>query len=201
MRTLVVAFALLASVSLSAQSFLISNFTALPSGGNFTTSGSWATPVNQLSLSSGIMSITAIGGGSPDDSGNFGFADLISTFNATTAFDTIVAVARVDSGNSSNGFIVNLFDSQGTGALTATFAASSFNSATFVAVPSNITVHPENGNRADIAFFGIAGVGTTAAFRFSFDSLTAVPEPSTYAAIFGVLALGFVAYRRRMQSV
>jgi hypothetical protein len=28
-------------------------------------------------------------------------------------------------------------------------------------------------------------------------SVTAVPEPSTYAAIFGALALGFVAYRRR----
>lgn len=29
------------------------------------------------------------------------------------------------------------------------------------------------------------------------DTVVAVPEPSTYAAIFGVIALGFVAYRRR----
>ncbi|MDI1250700.1 MAG: PEP-CTERM sorting domain-containing protein [Lacunisphaera sp.] len=28
----------------------------------------------------------------------------------------------------------------------------------------------------------------------------AIPEPSTYAAIFGALALGFVAYRRRQQA-
>jgi hypothetical protein len=40
-------------------------------------------------------------------------------------------------------------------------------------------------------------------FNFSFDSIyatdgSAIPEPSTYAAIFGALALGFVAYRRRM---
>ncbi|MCD8483288.1 MAG: PEP-CTERM sorting domain-containing protein [Verrucomicrobia bacterium] len=28
-------------------------------------------------------------------------------------------------------------------------------------------------------------------------SLTAIPEPSTYAAIFGALALGFIVLRRR----
>jgi hypothetical protein len=32
-------------------------------------------------------------------------------------------------------------------------------------------------------------------------SVSAVPEPSTYAAIFGVAALGFAAYRRRKNSV
>ena len=32
-------------------------------------------------------------------------------------------------------------------------------------------------------------------------SVSAVPEPSTYAAIFGVVALGFAAYRRRKNSV
>ena len=32
---------------------------------------------------------------------------------------------------------------------------------------------------------------------FSSYGYAAVPEPSTYAAIFGVIALGFVAYRRR----
>jgi len=31
-------------------------------------------------------------------------------------------------------------------------------------------------------------------------SIAAIPEPSTYAAIAGVLALGFVAYRRRQQA-
>jgi len=33
--------------------------------------------------------------------------------------------------------------------------------------------------------------------KVSFDLGTAVPEPSTYAMIFGAIALGFVAYRRR----
>lgn len=33
--------------------------------------------------------------------------------------------------------------------------------------------------------------------RAAIDDLTMVPEPSTYAALFGILALGFVAWRRR----
>lgn len=47
--------------------------------------------------------------------------------------------------------------------------------------------------------FTTQGGGTDAA---SIDNvvLTAVPEPSTYAAIFGVCALGFVAYRRHRRK-
>ena len=49
----------------------------------------------------------------------------------------------------------------------------------------------------------LAGTGEGVGFEFSTGSTqltlsgTAVPEPSTYAAIFGALALGFVIYRRR----
>ncbi len=200
MRTLLVAFALVSSVTLSAQSFLISSFSTPPGGSNFSTGLSWASPANQLITTGGVLSIAPVSGGNPDDSGNFGFADLSQIYNATLTTH-IEVEARIDSGNASNGFIVNLFDSQGLGALTATFNAVNFNGATFTAFSSAVSVHPDNGVRSDIAFFGIAGVGTTNAFRFSFDRISAVPEPSTYAAIFGALALGFVAYRRRMQSV
>ncbi|MCM2276070.1 MAG: PEP-CTERM sorting domain-containing protein [Candidatus Didemnitutus sp.] len=44
-------------------------------------------------------------------------------------------------------------------------------------------------------------MGTGSLFRFSFDSVSvgtsAIPEPSTYAALLALAALGFVAYRRR----
>ena len=40
------------------------------------------------------------------------------------------------------------------------------------------------------------GIGTGASLTIT-GSTAAVPEPSTYAAIFGAIALGFVAYRRR----
>lgn len=35
----------------------------------------------------------------------------------------------------------------------------------------------------------------------TFDNLSAIPEPSTYAAIFGALALGLAAWRRRTRAV
>ena len=42
------------------------------------------------------------------------------------------------------------------------------------------------------------GFGSSASlFQLTLTGTSAVPEPSTYAAIFGALALGFVIYRRR----
>lgn len=200
MRTLLVAFALITSVSLCAQSFLVSNFDTAPSGPFVTTNGSWATPVDQFITNAGILSIAPVSGGNPDDGGSFTFAQLGQVYNATLVTDMLVA-GRVDAGNASLGFSVILLDTQGVPALFAQFAAATFNNATFTAVPSSVQVHPSNGNISMIEYWGIAGAGSAAAFRFSFDNISAIPEPATYAAIFGLLALGFVAYRRRMQSV
>lgn len=49
-------------------------------------------------------------------------------------------------------------------------------------------------NEAALAFTGYTGLG-------GYTILAAVPEPSTYAAILGALALGFVALRRRRARV
>ena len=45
---------------------------------------------------------------------------------------------------------------------------------------------------------GLGGIANTAGAATL--TTTAVPEPATYAAIFGALAFGFVAYRRRLQA-
>jgi hypothetical protein len=42
-----------------------------------------------------------------------------------------------------------------------------------------------------------AGGDATGQYRMDNIVVTAIPEPSTYAALFGLLAIGFVAYRRR----
>ena len=44
---------------------------------------------------------------------------------------------------------------------------------------------------------GIGFGGSASQFQLTLTGTSAVPEPSTYAAIFGALALGFVIYRRR----
>ena len=44
---------------------------------------------------------------------------------------------------------------------------------------------------------GIGVRSDTSRFQLTLTGTSAIPEPSTYAAIFGALALGFVIYRRR----
>ena len=51
---------------------------------------------------------------------------------------------------------------------------------------ANASMKNDNG-KFDMAFDGINGTV----------SFTAVPEPATYAALFGLFALGFIAYRNR----
>jgi uncharacterized membrane protein affecting hemolysin expression len=55
-------------------------------------------------------------------------------------------------------------------------------------------------DNASDAFLRVTFDGATGATgnnRLDNITLTAVPEPSTYAALLGLLALGVVAYRRR----
>lgn len=57
-----------------------------------------------------------------------------------------------------------------------------------------------NSNSIDSIIVSGDQLGGTANFRVSFDQIaavSAVPEPSTYAFIVGLLALGFVTWRRR----
>lgn len=197
---------LLAVLSVATSAFAqitISTFSALPGGANFTTGGSWSSP-DQLTVSSGVLTVGVVGAGNPTDSGYLGFADLAVTAPiAGSQLLSLTVTARIDAGNASPGFSVNLFDDQGLGALTATFATSSFVSGSFTSVTATLSAHPENGTLSTISSFGIAGSGTSSAFRMSFDSVVAnvIPEPSTYAAIIGALALGLAAYRRRQQQL
>lgn len=183
----------------------VTDFSSFNTSGDFSASGSWAAPVNQFTLSGGILTVGSVSGGNPIDSDNFAFSALAVPFDGTPFLgDVLTVAARIDSGNVASGFVVNFFDSGGNGVLTATFSSGSFSNLGFTAVSSALVLHPNLGVITDIVSFGIAGVGNGDAFRFSFDSIVAgsvIPEPSTYAAILGLLALGFVAYRRRLKAV
>lgn len=188
-----------ATISSAQLPVTVTTFDAPPSGGNFTLGGTWMAPVSQFTVANGVMSIAPVSGGNPDDSGSMLFADL-TPFDGML-YDTVTIAARADSGNASPGFSFVLFDSGGNGALFATFAAGDFAAPTFSTSSLQLAAHPDNGVISDIAFWGIQGAGTTVAFRFSFDQIvvssSAIPEPSTYAALLALAALGFVAYRRR----
>jgi hypothetical protein len=62
-------------------------------------------------------------------------------------------------------------------------------------------VSPANGSTVSINLLTVSAGGSTLdSFGNASLSTAAIPEPSTYAAIFGVMALGLVAYRRRLQA-
>ncbi len=200
MKTIIAAVLLLAATALPAQ-VLISDFTTLPGGGQFSGGiGSWRNAgVDQFTVSSGALTIGPVSGGNPDNSGYFAFADILSGNFDATGLTQLSVAARLDSGNIAPGFIINLYDSNGAGALTATFSAASFNAVSFTTGTAIMTAHPDGGSITDIQYFGIAGTGTVVPFRVSFDnaSLTAIPEPGVTAALAGLLIFGFTWRRRR----
>lgn len=182
-----------ASTAISRAQITFDDFSSTPSGYEF---GSWTAAT---SASSGVFTVAS----PADNSGSYLYAAPITTgpFNFTSLNITQVTVtARIDVGNAAQGFLITFFDSAYNGALAGTFSTASFSSG-FTTQTVTLNVYAGGGSASDISYYGIAGSGTTDAFRVSFDSIAvsaaAVPEPTTYAGIFGLLALGFAAWRRR----
>lgn len=72
------------------------------------------------------------------------------------------------------------------------------NSVSVTASAANQVVSLGNFNAGDFITFDLSGLSDGASFdNFMIAGTAVVPEPSTYAAIFGVIALGFAAFRRR----
>lgn len=209
MKKILIGALLLAFAARPVEAVLIADFSSLPGGTDFSGGQStWNNGSDQFTASGGIFTIEPVAAGNPLNNGYFAFADLASggTFNAT-GLTQLSVTARLDSGNLAAGFVVNLFDGDGSGlgALTATLASSSFVTSGFTTVTVTVSSHPESGNIANIKYFGLAGTGTADAFRISFDNIAltaaAVPEPSAYAAIFGGMAVAFTLYFRRRRQI
>jgi hypothetical protein len=134
------------------------------------------------------------------------FGDYRSlTFSAIdiTGLANVSITARLDLGNTATGFTVNLISGSGNASASAYFDASLFNTSNFVTVS---TAWVDNGsfNPASLRAWQITGgsPSSTTNFRVSFDSLSvsAIPEPSTFAALIGLASLGFCAVRRRRRG-
>lgn len=134
------------------------------------------------------------------------FGDYRSlTFSAIdiSGLTTVSITARLDSGNTATGFTVNLISGSGSAYASAYFDASLFNTSTFVTATTT-WVDGGSFNPASLRAWQITGgaPSSTTTFRVSFDTLSvsAVPEPATYAAIIGLASLGFCAVRRRRRA-
>ncbi len=160
------------------------------------TSGSGA-PAATFVQGSGVYTVKGV-----SDSDRSGVAfQPPSDFNLT-GDSTLSLTAELAAGNTADSISVILFDGSGLSS-SATFILSTFNATTYTTQTS--TLFAQNGfNLANVQSFKITGnnPGADGSVAVTFDQLaatqgSAIPEPSTYAAILGTVALGFVMLRRR----
>ena len=178
---------------------IISNFNGAvlsDLGAIISPSGTWAT-TGEITLSSGILTV---GSASALSNDAFKYASITSSPYAWTAGNRLSYTASVNAGNQSTNFTVTLVDSGGVAALTATINTSGWLAGTPVSGTAIFTP-TGSGSTSTLTYFNLAGDGTANPFRMSFDqfSITAIPEPSTYVALFGAATLGLAAWRKRLK--
>jgi hypothetical protein len=179
------------SLPLFASAQLVSDFTTV-GGTNFTNEFG-----SSLSFNSGIATI---GSGATADLA-LSFADIQSGPQVFTDGLSLTYIARIDAGNASNSFKIRFANDGGdyvydAEVITTGWVVGQLTTGTVV-IDGLLASSP-------VSFFTIAGDGTSSAFRMSFDNLevtsSVIPEPSSYAALAGLAALGLVASRRRRSA-
>lgn len=184
-----IGFTLLASVA-GAQVIVLDDFNTGTVSGAAKTGTSWLGQVTQNPTT------LTIGGSAMNDNG---WEDTGLSLDLS-AMNFIYITAQRDSGhNAATNFVVEFIDSL-LGAQQFTVPTSSFLVGTLTQVQIAIgswTIDP-----AQITDWTIGGGTTpTLAYRMTLDSLkvsaSAIPEPSTYAAMAGALVLGFAVWHRR----
>jgi hypothetical protein len=171
----------------------LNDFSDLDSSG--TVFGDWAGQQNP-----GTYSVT---GTTSDDSGLELYSFDPSGFWDLTGLTALSLTAQADPGNEAATFLISLYDANDNSA-TAYFESSTFAGASLVTGVSTLT-YSDGFDPASVGYFRISGgefFGSTP-LALTFDQVTAqsasaVPEPATYAALLGLLALaGTLGWRHR----
>lgn len=141
-----------------------------------------------------------IGGTALDDNG---WASTTVTIDGTS-FSQLVIIGQRDAGhNDVNSFKIEFTDgSFNTNIFSVATTSFNIGSLTTVTIPVSWTGPFDATNIVGWSIGGGSSSGGSFAFRMTLDNLaltaaTAVPEPSTYAMLTGILAVGVVAWRRR----
>ena len=162
---------------------------------NFGTS-SWTTQTfgNDFTPSSQTGSSIDIAGNASNT-----FAGLVTSVDISGFTTSLTLTGSSFAATSAGAFTITLFDSAFTN--TAVFSGGSF-SDLFNSGSTTLSFSSDNGvDFADISAVSLVGSGApSTAVSGTLSGLTAVPEPSAYAAIAGVLVLGFTAVRRRRRA-
>jgi hypothetical protein len=216
---IILAIGCMLAAQLSAADVLINDFSSFASTAAF--SGAWTNGLDPSGLGlTQAVSIFAQNSGTYDIKDQTAdvlnsvvfYQDLIPTSYNLTGTNAFAVNAMILSGNTASTFTVTAIQA-GTGfESSATFnILNSFNSSTYT---TSIALFSGNiTNFAQIEQFRITGNQTTGSsgasdlLNISFNNLNAtfvaspIPEPTTFAALFGAAALGVAAYRRRRVTV
>jgi hypothetical protein len=176
--------------SLHRASLLLTTFAPTDPGAT-RTGTTWVGQVTQNATT------LTVAGTAADDNG-WGASGL--SLNAAS-YTSLTLTAQRDAGNATPTLFLQFEDrSSRTKIISLSTSLFALGTPTTVQVPlSRWTI---DFGPSDLAAWSIGGgsVGTVA-FRMTFDEISfgtsAIPEPSTYAALLGLLALGLVGYRRR----
>ncbi len=194
MKNLLGLIAACAIASIAQAQIVLDNFNSGTATGATVAGSSWVGQVTQ-----NATTIT-VGGLANDDNG---WGTTSVNVNAT-GMSFVTFIAQRDTGNATSTLTIQFEDSS-LNTQVYSVATSAFNIGSLTTV--SIALAWTGGfNPTQITGWSIGGGGITTAgpdFAMTFDSLaltTAIPEPSTYAAIFGVLTLGLAAYRRRLAA-
>ena len=174
----------------TAPSLLLTSFAPTDPGAT-RTGTTWVGQVTQNATT------LTVAGTAADDNG-WGASGL--SLNAAS-YTSLTLTAQRDAGNATPTLFLQFEDrSSRTKIISVSSSLFALGTPTTVQVPlSGWTI---DFGPSDIAAWSIGGgsVGTVA-FRMTFDEISfgtsAIPEPSTYAVLFGLFALGLVGYRRR----
>lgn len=180
------------------------------SGGTLLVNGSLGATMTNVALSATLGGTGSIGGATTIESGGIlAPGDSVGTLTFTNGLTlNSGAVLNFDLGNTSDLIAVTggALTGPGAGSVTVNVADSGgFGAATFILF--SFTNTSLTGFDATNFTIGTAPTGWSYAFGLTADSLqltvtaSAVPEPATYAAIFGALTLGCVLLRRRARSL
>jgi len=96
-----------------------------------------------------------------------------------------------------NGFGIEVFDTVGA---SVSFSGNWSDFTTGASSTVSLEFAANNGFNGTAAAVLLSTGGTGQTLNVTFDTLAAIPEPSTYAALSGIAVLGFVAYRRRRSA-
>jgi hypothetical protein len=186
------AFIALGSTAWS-QTLLLDDFGSGTTTGQVIPSSSWFNQLTQTSTS------LIVGGTALSDSG---WQAINLTLPDLSGYHYLALSAQLSATNAALNIFVT-FDGGLNGVQTFAFPASSFSvsSMTTVYVPVVWTIIPTTVEAWNIGG-GYTPPGTgSPAFQMTFDNLalttSAVPEPGTYAALTGLIVLGFAVWRRR----